>query len=63
MDLAVAFAVEITKASATGLHSVPLLAAAFRGRPWNVCGTPWGVRGTPWGVRGCPWNAVDMVVE
>ena len=51
VDLDVEIAVEIVMASATGLHGVPLLTAAFRGSPWNV-------RGNPWSVRGCPWNAV-----
>ena len=56
-------AVKTAMASAIGLHGVPLLAAAFRGRTWNVRGSPWKVRGSPWSVRGCPWNAVDMAVE
>ena len=63
MDLAVEIAVEIAMASAMGLHGVPLLAAAFRGSPWNVRGSPWSVRGSPWSVRGCPWNAVEIAVE
>ena len=63
VDLAVEIVVEIAMASATGLHGVELLAAAFRGSPWNVRGNPWKVRGCAWSVRGCLWNAVDMVVE
>ena len=55
-DLAVEIALEIVMASTMGLRGVPLLAAAFRGSPWNV-------RGSPWSVRGCPWNAVDIAVE
>ena len=49
-------AVEIAVASAMGLHGVLLLAAAFRGSPWNA-------RGSPWSVRGCPWNDVEIAVE
>ena len=60
---ALEIAVEITMASAMGLHGVPLLAAAFSGSPWNVRGSPWKVRDSPWSVRGCPWSAVDMAVE
>ena len=63
VDLAVEIVVEIAMARATGLHGVALLAAAFRGSPWNALGNPWKVRGCPWSVRGCPWNAVDMAVE
>ena len=63
VDLAVEIAVEIAMASAMVLHGVPLLAAAFRGSPWNVHGSPWSVRGSPWSVRGCPWNAVEIAVE
>ena len=63
VGLAVGVAVEIAMASAIGLHSVPLLNAAFRGSTWNIRGSPWKVRGSPWSVRGCPWNAVDMAVE
>ena len=44
VDLAVEIAMEIAMASAMGLHGVPLLAAAFRESPWNVCGSPWNVR-------------------
>ena len=36
VEFAVEFAVEIAMATAMGLHGVPLLAAAFRGSPWNV---------------------------
>ena len=54
---------EIAVVSAMGLHGVPLLAAAFRGSPWNVRGSPWKVRGSPWSVHDCSWNAVDMAVE
>ena len=60
---AVEIAVEITMASAMGLHDVPLLAAAFNGSPWSVRGNPWRVRDYPWSVRGCPWSDVDMAVE
>ena len=63
VDFSVMIAVEIATASATGLHGVALLAAAFRGSPWNVRGNPSKVRDSPWSVRGCPWNAVDMAVE
>ena len=38
-DLAVEIASEIAMASAMGLHDVPLLAAAFRRSPWDVCGS------------------------
>ena len=55
--VAVEIAVEIAMASAMGLHGVPLLAAAFRGSPWNVRGSPCSVRGSMWSVRDCPWNA------
>ena len=63
MDLAVEIAMEIAMVSTMGRHGVPLLAAAFRGSPWNVHGSPWSVRGSPWSVRGCPWNAVEIAVE
>ena len=63
VDLTVDLVVEIAMASAMGLHDVPLLAATFRGSPWNVRGTPWSVRGSPWSVRGCPWNSVEIAVE
>ena len=38
VDLAAEITVEI---AAMGLHGAPLLAAAFRGSPWNVRGSPW----------------------
>ena len=60
---AVGIAVETAIVSAMGLRGVSLLAAAFRGSPWNVRGSPWKVYGSPWSVRGYPWNAVDIVVE
>ena len=63
VDLAVEIAVEIAMASALGLRGVPLLAAAFRGSPWNVRGSPWSVCDSLWSVRGCPWNAVEIAVE
>ena len=63
MNLAVEAAVKIAMASAMGLHVGPLLAAAFRGSPWNVRRSPRKVRGGSWSVRGCPWNAVGMAVE
>ena len=40
VNLAVEIVVEIAMASATGLHGVALLDAAFRGSPWNVRGNP-----------------------
>ena len=53
--VAVEIAVEITMASAMGLHGIPLLAAAFRGaHGMSVGGSPWSVRGSPWSVRGSP---------
>ena len=66
VDLAVEIAVEIAMSSAVGLHSVQLLAAAFRGSPWN----PWKPVDSPWIARGVfavargmswkhPWNAVE----
>ena len=61
--VAMEIAVEIAMTSAMGLHGVPLLAAAFRGSPWNIRGSPWSVRGSPWSVRGCPWNAAEVAVE
>ena len=63
VEIAVEIVVEICMASTTRLHGVPLLAAAFRGSPWNVRGSSWKVRGSPWSVRGCPRNAVDMAME
>ena len=47
VEFAVDLAVEIALASAMRLHNAPLLAAAFRGSPWNV-------RGSQWSVHGCP---------
>ena len=63
MEIAVEIAVEIAMASAMDLHGVPLLAAAFRGSPWNVRGSPWKVRGSPLSVRGYPRNTVGMAVK
>ena len=47
VELAVELAVKIALASAVRLHGVPLLAAAFRGSPWKVCGSSWSVCGAP----------------
>ena len=63
VDIAMEIAVACAMASAMDLHGVPLLAAAFRGSPWNFRGSPWKVRGSPWNIRGGPRNAVDMSVE
>ena len=72
VDLAVKIAAEVAMASAMGLHGVPLLAAAFRGSPWNVAWKPVKARESPWKVhgggvfavvRGTPWTWPRNTVE